>query len=130
MKLDMPTNPVQDMKIQERDNDLVAATHGRGIFIADAIQGTGTVIARVNDNRYAFYRGKTHLGAVQQAPQTESAPNPDPAAPPSDLGFQRDGGLLRNVINQNSIIQQEQRGNFKQILNNKNPGSVKASLAK
>ncbi len=35
MKLDMPTNPVHDMKIQERDNDLVVATHGRGIFIAD-----------------------------------------------------------------------------------------------
>lgn len=35
MKLDMPTNPVHDMKIQERDNDLVVATHGRGIYIAD-----------------------------------------------------------------------------------------------
>ena len=35
MKLDMPTNPVHDMKIQERDNDLVVATHGRGVYIAD-----------------------------------------------------------------------------------------------
>lgn len=35
MKLDMPTNPVHDMKIQERDNDLVVATHGRGIYVAD-----------------------------------------------------------------------------------------------
>jgi hypothetical protein len=35
MKLDMPTNPVHDMKIQERDDDLVVATHGRGIYIAD-----------------------------------------------------------------------------------------------
>jgi len=35
MKLDMPTAPVHDMKIQERDDDLVVATHGRGIYIAD-----------------------------------------------------------------------------------------------
>ena len=35
MKLDMPTAPVHDMKIQERDNDLVVATHGRGVYIAD-----------------------------------------------------------------------------------------------
>lgn len=35
LKLDMPTNPVHDMKIQERDDDLVVATHGRGIYIVD-----------------------------------------------------------------------------------------------
>lgn len=35
MKLDMPTAPVHDMKIQERDDDLVVGTHGRGIYIAD-----------------------------------------------------------------------------------------------
>jgi photosystem II stability/assembly factor-like uncharacterized protein len=35
LKLDMPTNPVHDMKIQERDNDLVVATHGRGLYILD-----------------------------------------------------------------------------------------------
>ncbi len=35
LKLDMPTQPVHDMKIQERDNDLVVATHGRGIYVLD-----------------------------------------------------------------------------------------------
>ncbi|HIC13900.1 MAG TPA: hypothetical protein EYO83_02055 [Gemmatimonadetes bacterium] len=35
MKLDMPTAPVHDMKIHPRENDLVVATHGRGIFISD-----------------------------------------------------------------------------------------------
>jgi photosystem II stability/assembly factor-like uncharacterized protein len=34
-KSDMPTNPVHDMKIHERENDLIVATHGRGIYIAD-----------------------------------------------------------------------------------------------
>lgn len=35
MKGDMPTQPVQDMVIHPRENDLVVATHGRGIFITD-----------------------------------------------------------------------------------------------
>jgi photosystem II stability/assembly factor-like uncharacterized protein len=35
MKNNMPTQPVHDLKIQPREKDLVVATHGRGVFIAD-----------------------------------------------------------------------------------------------
>jgi len=35
LRLDMPTNPVQDIKIHPREHDLVVATHGRGIFITN-----------------------------------------------------------------------------------------------
>jgi hypothetical protein len=35
MKGDMPTQPVHDLKIHPRENDLVVGTHGRGIFITD-----------------------------------------------------------------------------------------------
>jgi photosystem II stability/assembly factor-like uncharacterized protein len=35
MRANMPTQPVQDLVIQPRENDLVVATHGRGIFITD-----------------------------------------------------------------------------------------------
>ncbi|MFC1791661.1 WD40/YVTN/BNR-like repeat-containing protein [Gemmatimonadota bacterium] len=35
MKNNMPTNPVYDLKIHPRENDLIVATHGRGIYIAD-----------------------------------------------------------------------------------------------
>ena len=31
----IPTNPAYDMVIHPRENELVVATHGRGIFIAD-----------------------------------------------------------------------------------------------
>ena len=34
----------------------------RGIFIADGLRGTATVIARDAENRYAFYRGTASLG--------------------------------------------------------------------
>ena len=35
MKNNMPMNPVYDLKIHPRENDLIVATHGRGIYIAD-----------------------------------------------------------------------------------------------
>ncbi len=35
MKNNMPTQPVHDLKIHPRENDLIVATHGRGIFIVD-----------------------------------------------------------------------------------------------
>ena len=44
LKNNMPTMPFNDLTIQMRDNDLVLATHARGIWILDsltAIQGLG-----------------------------------------------------------------------------------------
>ena len=35
MKNNMPTAPVHDLQIHPRENDLIVATHGRGIYIAD-----------------------------------------------------------------------------------------------
>jgi photosystem II stability/assembly factor-like uncharacterized protein len=35
MKNNMPTQPVHDLKIQPRENELIVATHGRGVFIVD-----------------------------------------------------------------------------------------------
>jgi hypothetical protein len=35
MKNNMPTQPVHDMQIHPREDDLIVATHGRGIYIAD-----------------------------------------------------------------------------------------------
>jgi hypothetical protein len=35
MKNEMPTNPVHDLQIHPREDDLIVATHGRGIYIAD-----------------------------------------------------------------------------------------------
>ncbi len=35
MKNNMPTNPAYDIKIHPRENDLIVATHGRGLYIAD-----------------------------------------------------------------------------------------------
>lgn len=54
----------------------------RGIFVADGIAGTATVIARDRQDRYAFYRGRTMLEGepeAQKAPVQQAAPQ-EPAA--------------------------------------------------
>ena len=46
----MPTNPAYDMVIHPRENELVVATHGRGVFIADItpLQGLTPEIAEAS----------------------------------------------------------------------------------
>ncbi len=52
MKNNMPTSPVHDMVVHPRENDLVVATHGRGIFITNikVLQE----ISHINDADYLF----------------------------------------------------------------------------
>jgi hypothetical protein len=44
----LPTVPVHDLKIQPRDHELIAATHGRGIWIADV-----SALEQLNDSVFA-----------------------------------------------------------------------------
>ena len=98
----------------------------RGIFVADAIRGTSTIIARADEDRYAFYRGTRSLGNVAQ-PQTEGEPS-DAAAAPEDMNGNGQQELLRNLIDTNGEIQGTNRGNYKSLLNNTIKG-VKAKTA-
>ena len=43
LQLNLPTVPVHDLLIHPRDNDLIAATHGRGFWIMDDISGLRAV---------------------------------------------------------------------------------------
>lgn len=60
----LPTNPVYDMVIHPRENELVAATHGRGIFIAD--------ITPLQGMSYAVMNKAAHMFEIQPAVQWES----------------------------------------------------------
>ncbi len=67
MAAGMPTQPVHDLLIQSRENELVVATHGRGIFIADIAplaELTGSALAE-----------DVHLFAVK--PRVRWVPEPD-----------------------------------------------------
>ncbi|MDB5385050.1 MAG: hypothetical protein JWM11_696 [Planctomycetaceae bacterium] len=85
----------------------------RGIFVADQIQGTSTVIAKTGANRYAFYRGKLSLGAPPATANAPAAPM-DPAKKPSS----GQESLLEGLRQQNSDINRIQRGNYRGLLNN------------
>ena len=84
-----------DSTFKEGETDL------RGIFVGDGLNGTATVIARDEQNRYAFYRGKKLLG---NARPTAGQSRPKPAAKKEGLNYQQ------NLQMRNGIIQ---RGNWK-----------------
>jgi hypothetical protein len=54
MKNNMPTNPVYDLKIHPRENDLIVATHGRGIYIADISPLAEVNLETLGQNAYFF----------------------------------------------------------------------------
>lgn len=93
----------------------------RGIFVADGIRGTSTVIARADKNRYAFYRGKTALGSAPR-PTTRTGSPQAPNTKPGGKGGYGKGELLKNLQKQNTIFNREQRGNYRMQLDNKAKG--------
>ena len=64
----LPSVPVHDLKIHPRDHELIAATHGRGIWIADV-----SALEQLNDSVYA-------KGAYLFAPKTGYAFGESPGA--------------------------------------------------
>lgn len=91
----------------------------RGIFVADGIVGTSTVIAKTGDNRYAFYRGKLPLGNV--APQPPAANTPA-AGGEKKPGQQSQQILRENLQLQNGDFNSEQRTNYRGLLRNRKQG--------
>jgi alpha-2-macroglobulin len=95
----------------------------RGIFIADGINGTSTVIAKTDANRYAFFRGKSTLGSVPQSNAAAPA-----AQPPADKEAGARESLLKNLDDQQQLFNGEQRMNYRNLLDNKKQG-VEAKAA-
>ncbi|MGI9241257.1 MAG: hypothetical protein ACR2RV_10675 [Verrucomicrobiales bacterium] len=67
------------VKVVGTNNELFLSgqTDLRGVFQADGVKGSATVLARADGGKYAFYRGSQHHGpaADQAAPSQEAAPN-------------------------------------------------------
>jgi tetratricopeptide (TPR) repeat protein len=95
----------------------------RGIFVADDIRGTSTIIARADGDRYAFYRGKTRLGP---APLPQAPPQRSPSQAPANRSSKSE--LLRNLMDSNGEIQRGNSLNYRNLLENSTQG-VKAKAA-
>lgn len=108
------------------DKFVSGETDLRGIFIADGIQGTTTVIARKDQNLYAFYRGEKVLGQIPNAaPNGEAAQQKQSEGKPQPS---QGGKLLENIRGDNYRLNQFQRGQFDDLINNTIKG-VKAKGA-
>jgi hypothetical protein len=96
----------------------------RGVFVADGIQGTSTVIAEAEGSRYAFFRGKLPLAIT---PEKQPAAKGEPAAaaePPQTL----DDQLLEGLQRSNIKLQSEQVEQLKQMYDAA-PAGVEAQKA-
>ncbi len=110
----------------------------RGIFIADAIQGTSTVIAKHEPNLYAFYRGQKVLGSQVHKSPVQAQPNAPPGTPAAQSSAEGkpvqpflcppNGMLLDNVRGENFRCNTEQQLKFNNLINNSIQG-VKAKGA-
>lgn len=97
----------------------------RGVFIADAINGVVTVIARTAESRYAFYRGKYWVGPPPAQPQQQVEQMPasggrgargrPPEAAPAEA-------LLKQLKDSNSSFNNDQRENYQRLLKNRQQG--------
>jgi alpha-2-macroglobulin len=99
--------------IGSRNGEFISGdTDLRGVFVAGGVQGTATVIAEEGDNRYAFFRGHTELGPAPVDIKAAAAPEAAPAEKPAQNDSEQ---LLRQLQEDNSIIQQKQGENLKEI---------------
>jgi len=96
----------------------------RGIFKADDIRGSTTVIARGQTGRYAFFRGTTILGS----PPAQSPPPQSAGEGQQDAAKNAPNSLLENLERSKSGFQQQQRDSYRNLLRNRKQG-VKAQDA-
>lgn len=98
----------------------------RGLYIADDVKGTSTIIAMNYANRYAFFRGKT---ALQPQPEAKT---PAPEAPAVNAPANPQPGneqlLRQNLMDLNGSFQMQQKGNYDNFLRNDVRG-IKAEKA-
>jgi hypothetical protein len=78
----------------------------RGVFVAEGVQGKSTVIAQVDDTRYAFFRGQTELGPPPAAP---NAPAEQAPAQAKGKSLSNEKQLLEQLEGGNREIQQQQK---------------------
>ena len=95
---------VQVKVIGSRNDRFVSGeTDLRGVFVAEGIRGEAAAVARKGAAQYAFYRGKTPLGAAPPAGE----PRKDADAP-GEAATAGKPSLLQNLQYQNAVNQSRQ----------------------
>jgi photosystem II stability/assembly factor-like uncharacterized protein len=109
MKNNMPTNPVYDLKIHPRENDLIVATHGRGIYIADISPLAEVNLETLGHDVY-FFQPESKVrwipGVSHEAASDNFSGEGEPAEIPFYYWLQSDAGagVTFNVYQGNVLI--------------------------
>ncbi len=126
---DRYVSEVHSKVIGSGNTDFISGqTDLRGVFVAQGIRGTSTVIAQADSGRYAFFRGKTELGAAPKAPTPPAPAAETPGEGRGEgIGAQPqkpapNGDLLQNVYEGNKAIQGQQKGQLKGLYDQKKEG--------
>ncbi len=113
----LPTVPVHDLKIHPRDHDLIAATHGRGIWIADV-----SVLQQLNDSvmskdaylfspKTAYAFGEAPGAEISEGQGTWSGRNAPFGA---GIAYRISGGTPKDTV---KIVITNMKGDTMQTLN-------------
>ncbi len=123
--------------IGTRNPDFVSGeTDLRGVFVADGIQGTSTVIAQATPSQYAFFRGNTELGPPPPRPPMEQEKaleqmekSVEELKKATKAPQQLKEQLLENLRGRNMKLQEEQVDQLQQMYDAPAPAGVKANKA-
>jgi len=91
----------------------------RGVFVADGIQGTSTVIAQIDPARYAFFRGQTPLAVPPPQPAQQARPQ---AKGRGKAAASLEGKLLEGLQRSNIKLQSEQVEQLKKVYGSEQQG--------
>ncbi len=105
--------------IGSRNSDFVSGqTDLRGVYVADGIQGTSTVLAQGKSGRYAFFRGTTELGQPPAPPQAANQPAQTKQENDAKKPESNESQLLENLNRGNSDIMQKQNKRLQDLYDN------------
>ena len=94
----------------------------RGLFIADDVRGTSTVIARLDENRFAFYRGRQPLQSVDPNAASAEQEAASGEEEPQQVEWGIETELRRNLMESNSTFQRTNSDFYRQLLDNDREG--------
>ncbi|MDR3638828.1 MAG: hypothetical protein P4L84_33785, partial [Isosphaeraceae bacterium] len=83
---------------------LSGETDLRGVFVAEGVRGEVTAVARKDAAEYAFYRGKTFVGA---RPNEPAARTPEAGKPAEQAAQALDANL--KILNESNQFRQIER---------------------
>ena len=81
LQLNLPNTPVHDIQIQQRENDLVIATHGRSFWILDDITPLYQLTDDIAKSSFSLYKPRTTYrtrgGTIEDPTSQEGTNTPD-----------------------------------------------------